>query len=112
MIRLFIFPTALVSLMLAFPHDSHANGTSAPTPPTCTEGQPCWNWAVMGNHKRAVVTLDGDPRVVGPCQFNRLWALGKIRYHVRFDGRTYHTLTRMHGDTFARTLTDCPWRNR
>lgn len=75
----------------------------------CAEDDPCWNWAKMGNHRRGVILLDGTPKVVGPCGFNRLWAHGAIRYRL---STNTNLLTRLKGDKFARTLTDCPWRTR
>jgi hypothetical protein len=68
----------------------------------CAEDEPCWNWATMGNHRRGVVTLEGDPLVVGPCRFQRLWYRGLLRYSVRFDGVSYPTLDRLRGDGTAR----------
>lgn len=69
---------------------------------TCFEDEPCWNWATMGNHKRGVVTTDGTPLVVGPCRFARMWERGRLRYSVRFNGRTYVLLERLKGDGWAR----------
>jgi hypothetical protein len=83
-------------------HDSDGKRGNA-----CMEDNPCWNWAKMGNHRRGVVLLDGTPMVVLPCGFNRLWAIGAIRH--RLDG--YKMNDRLRGDRFARTLTDCPWRD-
>lgn len=56
----------------------------------------------MGNHKRGIVTLYGNPRVVGPCAFRRLWEAGHIRYTLRVGKVTYRDLlVRMRGDQWA-----------
>lgn len=65
----------------------------------CQEDMPCFNWATMGNHRRAVATTDGNwHRIVGPCTFARLM-------HGRYIDwtRTSH----MKGDALARRL-PCP----
>jgi hypothetical protein len=68
----------------------------------CTEDMPCWTWSKMGNHKRGIVTLYGNERVVGPCEFRRLWETGHIRYVVHVDGHRYGgMLQRMRGDWYA-----------
>lgn len=57
----------------------------------CHEDQACWSWSTMGNHKRGVVTMAGNRRIVGPCQFERL-----VREHwIDLRGQ------RMKGDAWA-----------
>ena len=92
---------ALGTLALATP--AHARSASASALSCGAEDGPTWNWARCGNHKRGVVTLYGNVRTVGPCQFARLWRAGHLRYSVRVQGRTYrHLLPRLRGDGFAR----------
>jgi hypothetical protein len=110
------------SALAAAPPDSPTKGRTAAvdtdtaqesstTPDSqCLEDEPCWDWANMGNRKRGVVTLWGNFKVVGPCQFNRLWAQGKIRHTITVDGKELSMMDRLKGDRYARTLTDCPWR--
>lgn len=73
----------------------------AAAPATCAEDAPCWSWSTMGNHRRGVVTLHGNVRIVGPCTFARWMHTGRIAYSVRVDGHTYRTLERMRGDAWA-----------
>lgn len=97
MSRLLPFAAALallVSLVTAIAANAAA--------PTCTEDMSCWMWSTMGNHKRGVVTLYGNERVVGPCEFRRLWEAGHLRYTVTVDGHRYTgMLDRMRGDQWA-----------
>jgi hypothetical protein len=80
---------------------------------SCAEDDPCWNWAKDGNHKRGVTLVDGTPKVVTVCGFNRLWAHGAIRYSLKYNGALHSTgLPKLRGDYYARTLTDCAWRIR
>lgn len=64
----------------------------------CTEGDACWSWPTMGNHKRGVVTVHGTPLVVGPCRFARLYRAHVIRYAITVDGVRYPLMRRMLGD--------------
>ncbi len=86
----------------------------------CAEDQACWNWATMGNHQRGVKVLtfhsDGSVtsarKVVGVCRYNHLWADGRVPYSILVNGEGVKFNRWMRGDEFARSLTDCPWRNR
>ena len=63
----------------------------AGTPAACAEDAPCWNWARMGNHRRGIVTLYGNVRVVGPCQYARMRRAHRIDPHT----------PRLRGDVWA-----------
>lgn len=111
--RLALIASAAAVLVPAIGYETANASTGAIQPaPFCAEDNPCWNWAKMGNHKRGVVLVDGTPKIVGPCGFNRLWAHGAIRHFLVVDGHAYKSMSKLKGDTFARTLTDCPWRIR
>ena len=83
-------------------HVGAQRAATATLSPTCAEDAPCWVWSRMGNHRRGIVTLSGNVRVVGPCAFQRLWRGGHIRYSVRVGGKVYRNmLERMRGDAWA-----------
>ncbi len=53
--------------------------TAIPHPsPTCADGDPCWNWRTMGNHKRGIVLTNGRRLVVGPASFDGIEREGRI----------------------------------
>lgn len=44
----------------------------------CAEDDPCWNWAIMGNHKRGWVGPWGSPHIGSICRFTNALAHHKI----------------------------------
>lgn len=74
----------LLCAVLALAADAASGAPSAPSV-TCYEDQPCWHWPTMGNGMRGIVTLDGDPIVVGACRFARAMA-GHTRAQRRIMG--------------------------
>ena len=67
--------------------------TGRPVARACAEDAPCWNWATMGNHKRAIVTIGGRKLVVGPIRYGRLNRAFRIDWarsaRLRGDGHRY-----------------------
>jgi hypothetical protein len=51
-----------------------APAPAAPSRARCAEDMPCWNWSVMGDRQRGVVTMWGTPKVV---------TCGSLRWLVR-----------------------------
>ena len=43
-----------------------------------TENDPEWNWRTMGNKKRGVILKNGQKKVVGPEEYDRLKAAGQL----------------------------------
>lgn len=66
--------------------------SAASSEATCYEDMQCWQWPIMGNYKRGIVTVGGRHLVVGPCRYQR------IRLAERIDhSRTRH----LPGDSLA-----------
>lgn len=63
----------------------------------CLEDMPCFQWPIMGNYRRGIVTVGGRRLVVGPCRFQRIALAERIDYR-----RTPH----LPGDALA-TFAGC-----
>lgn len=74
-------------------------GTASAAQP-CLEDQPCWSWSQMGNHKRGIVTVWGNPAVVGPCGFYRHYVKARSVGMGRYFLRSNH-VRGLHGDSYA-----------
>ena len=51
------------------------------------EDEPGWDWRTQGNRKRGVTLKDGSRRVVGPSEYDRLRAAGKLNPSDAHDRR-------------------------
>lgn len=80
---------AIVLLGLAGASD---RASAASREATCYEGMQCWQWPIMGNYKRGIVTVGGRHLVVGPCRYQR------IRLAERIDHKRTRQLL---GDSLA-----------
>ncbi len=61
------FVILIVALSFAGKADTSTGGARYVA---CQDGQPCWNWRTMGNHKRGIVLTNGRYLVVGPASFD------------------------------------------
>lgn len=94
--RLYLIAAAtLAAVILAAAAYTVAAKANTGTPPAhhCTEDSACWNWATMGNHKRGIVTVWGDAKIVGPRGYCR-----ELHHTPRYMRRYFIRTNRLHGD--------------
>ena len=86
------YAAILAAILLLGLAGASDRASAAPSSATCDEGMQCWQWPIMGNYKRGIVTVAGRRLVVGPCRYQR------IRLAERID----HKRTRqLPGDSLA-----------
>ena len=66
------YTAVLVAVLLLGLAGASDKASAAPSDTTCYEDMQCWQWPIMGNHKRGIVTIGGRRLVVGPCRFQRI----------------------------------------
>lgn len=82
----------LVAILLLGLAGASDRASAAPSSATCYEDMQCWQWPIMGNYKRGIVTVGSRRLVVGPCRYQR------IRLAERIDHRRTRQLP---GDSLA-----------